>query len=191
MIMMAIVQNAFANTSSSILISKIQGNIVDVLMPPLTAGELTLAYALAGTTRGVMVGLTVGLAMLPFATLHVTHVWAVVYFAFAAALMLSLMGVIGGLWSEKFDHMAAITNFVITPLAFLSGTFYSVNQLPGIWHQASQVNPFFFMIDGFRYGFIGTADGRIAVGAVTLGLLDLGLWLLCHRLIRRGYKLKA
>ena len=191
LIMMAIAQNSFANTSSSLLISKVQGSIVDVLMPPLTAGELILAYALSGTTRGVLVGLGVGLSMLPFAELHVAHPWAVAYFAVAASLMLSLIGLIGGLWAEKFDHLAAVTNFVITPLAFLSGTFYSVSRLPGIWYHVSQLNPFFFMIDGFRYGFIDRADGNVLGGAAALAAIDLVLWLACHQLVRRGYKLKA
>ncbi len=191
LIMMAIVQNAFSNTASSLLISKVQGNIVDVLMPPLSAGEVTTAYALAGVTRGLAVGLVVGLSMLPFAPMRVLHPWAVLYFAASASLMLALVGLLGGLWADKFDHMAAVTNFVITPLSFLSGTFYSVRQLPGVWYQVSQADPFFFMIDGFRYGFIGQADGSILRAAVGLAVIDVLLWGLCHVLVKVGYKLKA
>ncbi|MCW5729535.1 MAG: ABC transporter permease [Alphaproteobacteria bacterium] len=191
LIMMAIAQNAFANTSSSILISKVQGNIVDMLMPPLSPGEFTFAYAMAGTTRGLVVGISVGLAMLPFVDLSISHAWAVLAFAGLASLMLSLIGLLGGLWANKFDHMAAITNFVVTPLAFLSGTFYSVERLPGIWYTISHVNPFFFMIDGFRYGFIDRADSSVGLGIAVLAILDVALWAAALVLVRRGYKLKA
>lgn len=191
LIMMATTQNAFANTSSSLMISKIQGNIVDVLMPPLSAGELLVAYALAGMSRGLMVAAAVGLAMQPFVTLGL-HYWAAaLYFAAAGALILSLIGILAGLWSQKFDHLAAVTNFVVTPLAFLSGTFYSVQQLPPFWQLAAHANPFFFMIDGFRYGLTGHTDGDVALGALALGLTALGLWLFCLVLLRRGYHLKA
>jgi ABC-2 type transport system permease protein len=191
LIMMAIAQNAFANTASSVLISKVQGSIVDMLMPPLSPGEFTLAYAMAGMTRGVAVGVVVALAMLPFAGLELAHPWAIAYYAVAAALMLSLLGLLGGLWADKFDHMAAVTNFVITPLAFLSGTFYSIERLPPFFHQLALVNPFFFMIDGFRYGFIGRADGSILAGTIVLAGIDAALWTLCHILVARGYKLKS
>jgi ABC-2 type transport system permease protein len=191
LIMMAIVQNAFANTSSSIVIAKVQGNIVDTLMPPFTAHELTLAIALGGATRGVVVGLTVGLAMAPFVSLSVQHLGYVLYHALAASLLLSLLGTIGGVWSEKFDHIAAVTNFVVTPLAFLSGTFYSIERLPEAARLAAHLNPFFYMIDGFRYGFIGHADAPPALGLAVLALANALLWLLCQRMFRSGYKLKA
>jgi ABC-2 type transport system permease protein len=191
LIMMAIVQNAFANGSSSLLIAKIQGNIVDVLMPPLSSSELALGFVMGGVTRGVVVGITVGLAMLLFVPLGLHNPAAVVFFAVAGALMLSLIGVITGIWADRFDAMAAITNFAITPLAFLSGTFYSVERLPGVWYGVSQFNPFFYMIDGFRYGFIGHSDGSVTVGVMVLIAVDLALWALCHRLFATGYKLKA
>ncbi len=191
LIMMAIMQNAFTNTSSSLLIAKIQGNIVDVLMPPLSAAELTFAYVMGGATRGLMVGVVVALGMTPFVPLAIHDPAAIVFFAVAAALMLSLIGVITGIWADKFDQMAAVTNFVITPLAFLSGTFYSVERLPGIWHWVSQLNPFFYMIDGFRYGLIGQADGSIAVGVAVLTAVDVVLAALCYALFASGYKLKA
>lgn len=191
LIMMAIAQNAFANTSSSVMISKVQGNIVDVLMPPLSTAELTLAYVAAGATRGMAVGVMVWLGMLPFVTLTIVHPGAVLFFGLVASVLLSLLGLVAGLWAEKFDHMAAVTNFVVTPLTFLSGTFYSVERLPGIWYQLSHANPFFFMIDGFRYGFIDRTDGGVLIGAGVLLVLIVLLWGVCHMLISRGYKLKA
>jgi len=191
LVMMAMVQNAFANTSSSLLISKIQGNIVDVVMPPLSAGELTLAFAAGGVTRGLAVGLAVALAMAVFVPMEVQHPFFVLFHAFAASLMLSLVGLLAGIWAEKFDQMAAITNFVITPFAFLSGTFYSVERLPEFWRVAAHFDPFFYMIDGFRYGFIGHADASLALGAAVLIAADILLWALVYAWFRRGYKLKA
>ncbi len=191
LIMMAIMQNAFANTSSSLVIAKVQGNIVDSLMPPLTAHELTFGFAMGGATRGVAVGLTVGLAMAPFVTLHLHHLFFVVYHAVMASLFLSLLGVAGGIWSEKFDHIAAVTNFIVTPLSFLSGTFYTVERLPPVGQTIAHLNPFFYMIDGFRYGFIGHADIAPWVGVVVMAVVNVLLWLLCYRMFARGYKLKA
>jgi ABC-2 type transport system permease protein len=191
LVMMAMVQNAFANTSSSIMISKIQGNIVDMLMPPLSPGELTLAFAAGGVTRGLAVGLAVALAMALFVPIEVLHLGFVLFHAVAASLMLSLIGILAGIWAEKFDHMAAITNFVITPFAFLSGTFYSVDRLPDVWRTAAHLNPFFYMIDGFRYGFIGHADAPPALGAAVLTAANILLWILVYAWFRRGYRLKA
>ncbi|MEE9545739.1 MAG: ABC transporter permease [Rhodospirillales bacterium] len=191
LVMMAMAQNAFANTSSSILVAKVQGNIIDTLMPPFSAHELTLGFALGGTTRGVMVGLAVVAAMAFFVPLGVHSFGYVLYHAIAASLMLSLLGIIGGIWSEKFDHIAAVTNFVIMPLSFLSGTFYSIARLPETFKTIAFFNPFFYMIDGFRYGFIGHADGSLAVGLLTMAGVDLGLWLVCYRMFASGYKLKA
>ncbi|MEX1147292.1 MAG: ABC transporter permease [Sphingomonadales bacterium] len=190
LIVMAVLQNAFANTASSIMIAKVQGNIVDVLMPPLSAGELTFAYAMGGVTRGILVGFVVGLAMMPFVGFGIAHVWAVLYFALGAALMLSLLGILTGIWADKFDHTAAITNFIVVPLSFLSGTFYSIDRLPGIWRDVSQFNPFFYMIDGVRYGFIGRADGSIITGVIVIAAINAGLWVLCHQLFKSGYKLR-
>jgi ABC-2 type transport system permease protein len=191
LIMMAITQNAFANTSSSLVIGKVQGNIVDVLTPPLSPAELTLGLALGGATRGVVVGLAVGLVLTPIAAIHVSSLAAILYYGVAASLMMSLVGIVAGLWADKFDHIATVTNFVVTPLTFLSGTFYSVSQLPETWHVAAHVNPFFYMIDGFRYGFTGVAEGSLAVGVALMAVLDLLLLVLCHRLFVTGYKLKT
>jgi ABC-2 type transport system permease protein len=190
LIMMAMVQNSFANTSSSITIAKVQGNIVDVLMPPLSPVELTLGIAGGGVTRGLLVGLVVGLAMSLFVPVGLAHPLFVLYHAVAASLMLALLGMIGGIWAEKFDHIAAVTNFVITPFSFLSGTFYSIERLPGVWHDLALWNPFFYMIDGFRYGFIGHADGAPVVGLLVLFGVNLALWLVAHRMLATGYRLK-
>lgn len=191
LIMMAIVQNAFSNTSSSLVIAKIQGNIVDYLMPPLGAGELLLGMVLGGITRGVAVGIAVWLAMLPFVDLMPVHPLLVAYYVVASSLMLSLLGLLAGLWSDKFDQIAAVTNFVITPLSFLSGTFYSIEALPESLRWIAHANPFFYMIDGIRYAFTDHADGGIAVGFVVLLLVNIALWVLAYRLMHRGYKLKA
>ena len=191
LIMMAMVQNAFANTSSSLMIAKVQGNIVDVLMPPLSPAELTWGFALGGVTRGMLVGLVVAGAMAIFVPLGLHDPAFVLFHALAASLLLSLLGLLGGIWADKFDHIAAVTNFIVTPLSFLSGTFYSISRLPAPWHGVALWNPFFYMIDGFRYGFIGHADGSIWVGAAVMVAVNAGLLALCHALVARGYKLKA
>ena len=189
--MMAIMQNAFANTSSSLVIAKVQGNIVDILMPPLSPGELTLGMAGGGLSRGLLVGLTVSLAMAPFVPIGLHDPLLVVFHAVNASLMLALLGMAGGIWSEKFDHIAAVTNFVVTPMTFLSGTFYSIERLPENWQFVALLNPFFYLIDGFRYGFIGHADGSLAVGAAVVLATNAGLFLLVYRMIATGYRLKA
>lgn len=143
LVMMAIVQNSFANTSSTIMIGKVQGCIVDVLMPPLSPSELTLAFAMGGVSRGVLVAIVTATAMSVYVPLAIYDYAALIFYALAASMMLSLMGLIAGIWAEKFDSMAAVTNFMITPLAFLSGTFYSVERLPEPWFTVSQINPFF------------------------------------------------
>jgi ABC-2 type transport system permease protein len=191
LIMMAIIQNGFANTSSSILIGKIQGNIVDLLMPPLRPAELMFGIVAGGVTRGLLVACVVTLAMIPFVAIEPAHPLLILYYALAGSLMLALLGLLGGLWAEKFDQMAAVTNFVITPLSFLSGTFYSIAQLPGPLLVIAYVNPFFYLIDGIRFGFTGHADGSILIGAGAVLVVDLALWLLAQILIARGWRLKA
>jgi len=193
LIAMAILQNAFANTSSSILISKVQGNIVDTLMPPLSALELTVGFVAGGITRGLAVGLSVALAffLMPGVTVEIHHIAPIVYFALAASTMLSLMGVLTGVWSEKFDHLAAVTNFIVAPLSLLSGTFYSVERLSQSWQVFSTANPFFYMIDGFRYGFIGRADSDLTVGVIYTLVLNVLLTLAVYGVLKKGYRLKA
>jgi ABC-2 type transport system permease protein len=191
LVMMAVIQNAFANTSSSILIGKIQGNIVDMLMPPLRPGELLFGIVAGGVTRGLLVAVVVTLAMLPAVAIRVEHPLLVLYYALSGSLMLALLGLLGGIWAERFDQMAAVTNFVVTPLSFLSGTFYSIAQLPGPFLLAAHLNPFFYLIDGLRFGFTGHADGSIVIGALAVAGVNLALWLLAHALLARGYRLKA
>ncbi|HEX9702998.1 MAG TPA: ABC transporter permease [Rhodospirillales bacterium] len=191
LIVMAIAQNAFANTSSSIMIAKVQGNIIDTLMPPFTAHELTFGLAMGGVTRGVMVGFVVAMAMLPFVPMKVHALGFVLYHGFMASLMLSLLGIVGGIWSVKFDHIAAVTNFVVTPLAFLSGTFYSIERLPHAAQVAAHLNPFFYMIDGVRYGVTGHADGSLAAGVLVMAGVNAALWALSTWMFATGYRLKA
>ena len=191
LIMMAMAQNAFANTSSSVVIAKVQGNIVDTLMPPFTPGELTAAIALGGASRGVAVGLVVAAGMAFFVPLHAHNILFIVYHGVMASLMLSLLGLAGGIWSDKFDHIAAVTNFVVTPLAFLSGTFYSIQRLPELGQMIAHANPFFYMIDGFRYGMIGHADSNVWVGVAVMAGVNTALWSLCRWMFASGYKLKA
>lgn len=191
LIMMTMVQNAFANSSSSLIMAKVQGNIIDVLMPPLSPAELVVGFAAGGVIRGLFVGMVVACAMAFFVPLHAPHPLFIVYHAVAASTMLSLLGMMGGIWADKFDHMAAVTNFVVTPLSFLSGTFYTIDRLPEFFHAVALVNPFFYMIDGFRFGMIGHADGNLLLGALYVGLADLLLIFFSWRMFKKGYKLKA
>ena len=191
LIVMSLMQNAFANTSSSIVMGKIQGNIVDVLMPPLSAGELNLAIAGGGVTRGLMVGLATGLAIWAFVPLDLHDPLVVLYFALNAAVMLALLGIVAGIWAERFEHIAGVTNFVIMPLSFLSGTFYSIERLPPEWQLVAQFNPFFYLIDGLRYGFIGRADGTLGIGVALVLAVNVVLWALTQRMFATGYRLKA
>ncbi len=191
LIMMAITQNAFANTSSSLIIAKVQGNIVDLLMPPLSPLEQTVAVALGGIVRGLLVGAVVLIAMLPLVPIHIASLPLVIFHALAASLLLSLVGMAGGIWADKFDHLATVTNFIITPLSFLSGTFYSVERLPGFVRTLCKLDPFFYMIDGFRAGFIGQSDGDIATGIAVMVGANLVMGIIGYRMFKTGYKLKA
>lgn len=198
LIMMAILSNAFQNSSSSLIIGKVQGSIVDVLMPPLSAAELTTAFVLGAATRGLLVGfvtaVTIALFMVvtggPFA---IHNIFAVLFFSLAASIMLGAIGAIAGMWAEKFDQLALITNFVITPLTFLSGTFYSVKKegLPGWVADISGFNPLFYLIDGFRYGFIGVSDSSVMLGVIVSTALCTCACGATYLLFKRGYKLKA
>ncbi|WP_051152097.1 ABC transporter permease [Fodinicurvata sediminis] len=190
LIIMQMLQNSFANTSSSLVIAKVQGNIVDVLMPPLSPGELVLGYVGGGMTRGLLVGFVAGLAVWPFVRYGIHDPLAIIYYAINASMMLSLLGILGGVWADKFDHIAAVTNFVIMPLSFLSGTFYSVERLPDNWVFVAHLNPFFYLIDGFRYGIIGHSDSPIWMGALIVAVVNVLLWTLTYRMMATGYKLK-
>jgi ABC-2 type transport system permease protein len=190
-LMMAVIQNAFANTSSSIMISKVQGNIVDTLMPPLSPGEILAGYVAGGVLRGLVCAAAVMAVIFPWTGIWPASPLWMLWFALAGSVMLSLLGVLAGIWSEKFDQMAAITNFVITPLSFLSGTFYSVEALPAGFETVLHANPFFYLIDGFRQGALGVGDASLWAGlAVTLAV-DVLLWWLALRWLATGYRLKA
>lgn len=191
LIMMTMVQNAFANTSSSIVIAKVQGNIVDVLMPPISAGEFVTGYIVGGVLRGLLVGTVCAFAVWLTVGLEIHSLIAVVGYAILGNMMLATLGLAAGIWSEKFDHIAAVTNFIVTPMTFLSGTFYSAEQLPGIWNTLVHFNPFFYMIDGFRYGFTGHADGNLMAGAITLVAINVFLAALSYRMVKSGYKIKS
>jgi ABC-2 type transport system permease protein len=173
------------------MISKMQGNIVDLLMVPLTPAELVVGYALACVTRGVAVGAACAFGIAIFVPLPIVDLGMILYHATMASLMLGLLGLLAGIWADKFDHIAAVTNFVVTPAAFLSGTFYSIERLPAVWNAIAHANPLFYLIDGLRYGFTGYADGPLAVGAIVVAIVNLALWIGCQTMLDRGYKLKA
>ena len=191
LIMMAIVQNAFANSSSSLLVAKVQGNVVDILMPPLSPAELNIGITMGGLTRGMFVGAGTFVGMSVFVSMSIYSLAAAVFYAAIASALMSLIGLLGGIWAEKFDHLATVTNFVITPLAFLSGTFYSVQQLPDFAFWVTQYNPFFYMIDGFRFALTGHAEGSLIFGAGLLTGLTLILAIIAHVVLVRGYRLKS
>lgn len=191
LIIMSMIQNAFVNTSSSLIIAKIQKNIVDILMPPLTSAELLTGLLTGGIIRGLMIGCIAVPTMMLIAGIPVHNLFIILLFAILGTTMLSAIGIIGGLMADKFDEVAGVTNFVITPLAFLSGTFYSVTILPPLWQKLALFNPFFYIIDGFRSGFTGIADGNIMIGAGYLLTIDLVLCLVLLRMLETGYKTKS
>lgn len=198
LIVMGMMQNAFANSSFSFLSGKMQGTIVDFLMPPLSEGELMLGMIGAAVTRAICVGLALALAMLlwPGVSLAMAHPWAVAWFGLMGSVFLALLGLLSSIWAEKFDHNAAITNFVIAPLSLLSGTFYVIDNLAPAFQVVSRLNPFFYVISGFRFGFLGQSDigsTNMAVlhGALGLGLVNLALAIGTYAVLRSGWKLKS
>tara|TARA_Y100000590_G_scaffold125940_1_gene144020 strand:- start:1877 stop:2692 length:816 start_codon:yes stop_codon:yes gene_type:complete len=191
LIAMQIIQQGFSHSSSSIMIGKIQGNIVDILYAPMTAGEITLAINLAACTRSIMIAL-VSIAVFTFIVdLNFHNFFYIFIYTFLGSFILSSIGLVIGLWAEKFDHMASATNFIIVPLSFLSGTFYSIDKLPSVLKNISEINPFFYIIDGFRYGFLGVADGSIYFGLFYLVILSYITWFVAYILFKRGYKIKS
>jgi ABC-2 type transport system permease protein len=192
LIVMAMIQNAFANSSFSLLVGKIQGTIVDYLMPPLSTGELIAGLVGASVTRAFLVGFAVWLAMLlwPGVSVDIRRPELVLWFGLMGSLLLSFLGLLTSVWAEKFDHAAAVTNFVVTPLALLSGTFYSVHQLSPAFQAVSHANPVFYVISGFRAGFLGTSDSPLLVGSTGLLLLNVLLWAACYLLLKSGWKIK-
>ena len=190
LVMMSVLQNAFANSSSSLIQSKITGNLVFVLLTPLSHWEIFSAYVIAAMVRGIVVGFGVFIVTAWFG--HMTFLaplWILV-FALLGAAILGTMGLIAGIWAEKFDQLAAFQNFLIMPLTFLSGVFYSIHSLPPFWLTVSHLNPFFYMIDGFRYGFFGQSDVNPLVSVSIVGAFLVVLALVAIRLLRSGYRLR-
>ena len=190
-LMLQVIQNAFANSSSSLMVAKVQGNIVDTLMPPLSALELTVGYVAGGVARGLMVGVAVALVIFPAIGLGVAApLWAFA-FCIAGGALMAVLGLLAAIVARKFDHIAALQNFVVTPLSFLSGTFYSISILPGPLQALSQVNPFFYMIDGVRYGVLGTSDANPWAGLAFVVVVDLALGAVAWWWFRTGFRLKS
>ncbi|OYY68023.1 ABC transporter permease [Sphingomonas sp. 28-63-12] len=192
LIVMAMLQNSFANSSFSLLVGKIQGTIVDYLMPPLSTGELLAAMIGGAVTRACCVGAAVFLAMQFWPGVHLVpmHPLAILWFGLLGSTFLALVGVLTSMWAEKFDHAAAVQNFLIAPLTLLSGTFYSVDKLAPAFQAFSHINPFFYIISGFRYGFLLNADSNVLVGGIVVLGIDIVLGTICYRLLRSGWKLK-
>ncbi|MBI1327088.1 MAG: multidrug ABC transporter permease [Alphaproteobacteria bacterium] len=191
LLMMTMTQNAFANTSSSLVIAKVQGNIVDLLMPPLSPFELVAGMLAGSVIRAFIIGILGSICLYVFAGVSVQHIGWVVAFGLMGALMLASLGILAGLWAEKFDHVASVTNFIVTPLTFLSGTFYSIERLTPVWQDLAHINPFFFIIDGFRYGFLGVSDAPPMLGIAVLSGITLFLAVLCWLMVKTGYRIKA
>ena len=191
LISMQVIQQSFSHSSSSFMIGKIQGNIVDLLYAPLSATEVTISIALAAVTRSVMIAIVSIIVFKLVIDIEIKNYLLLVVFILLSSFILGNLGIIAGLWAEKFDHMATVTNFVIIPLSFLSGTFYSIGRLPEILQIISKVNPFFYMIDGFRYSFIGKADGSIFIGLIYLSVLSFVSWFITYLLYKKGYKIKS
>jgi ABC-2 type transport system permease protein len=190
LVMMSVLQNAFANSSSSLIQSKITGNLVFVLLPPLSHWELFGAYVLAAVVRGLAVGAGVFIITAWFADLSFAAPWWIGVFALLGAAILGTMGLIAGIWAEKFDQLAAFQNFLIMPATFLSGVFYSIHSLPPFWQTVSHMNPFFYMIDGFRYGFFGQSDVNPMISFSIVALFFIVLASLAVQLLKSGYKLR-
>ena len=198
LIVMGMMQNAFANSSFAFLSGKIQGTIIDLLMPPLAHGELMTGIVAAAVTRAIMVGVVVAAAMLlfPGVSLAMAHPWAVAWFGLMGAIMLAILGLMTSIWAEKFDHAAAVTNFVVAPLSLLSGTFYVIDALSPAFQAVSRANPFFYVISGFRFGFVGASDigdtnQAVLASAIGLGLFNAVLAVAAYALLRSGWKLRS
>ena len=191
LIAMQIIQQSFSHSSSSFMIGKIQGNIVDILYAPLSAAEVTIAITLASVTRSIMIATISVVIFHLIIDIEIKHYLLLIVFTFLSSFILGALGIIVGLWAEKFDHMATATNFVIIPLSFLSGTFYTIDNLPNFLQVISKGNPFFYMIDGFRYCFIGNSDGSIFIGLTYLSVLSIIIWFISYVLYKKGYKIRS
>jgi ABC-2 type transport system permease protein len=190
LVMMSVLQNAFANTSSSLIQSKISGNVIFMLLPPLSYLEFFAAYVLASVVRGLVVGSGVLLCTLWLVDLQFQHPLWIFAFALAGSALLGALGLIAGIWADKYEQIAAFQNFIIMPLTFLSGVFYSIHSLPAFWQQLSHLNPFFYMIDGFRYGFFGVSDINPVISLSIVGVFLVALTWLTLFMLRSGYKLR-
>ena len=191
LIVMSMVQQSFSHSISSLMIAKIQGNIIDTLYAPLSAAEVTLAIILASVTRSIFILI---ISVLVFSLIVEIHIYSILYIfigAFFGSFILGALGFISGLWAEKFDHTATITNFIITPLSFLSGVFYTVDKLPEFFQSISKINPFFYIIDITRFGFLGKSDGSIYFGVIYLIILSFVVWFISYFLYKKGYKIKS
>jgi len=191
LIMMTILQNAFSNSASSIGQAKSQGNIVDILMAPLGDFELTIGYIGGSVVRGLICGLVTTIGILFFISMDIHSFLALFFYAIMGSLMMGSLGTMVGIWADKWDQQQGITNFVVLPLTFLSGTFYSISRLPDIWQNLAKFNPFFYNIDGFRYAFIGKSDSSLMVGSISLIIINFILIYICYLMFHSGYKLKS
>ena len=191
LVAMQVIQQSFSHSSSSFMIGKIQGNIVDILYAPLSAGEVTIAITLAAVTRSIMIAFISICIFHLIIDFEIKNYFTLIAYTFLSSFILGALGIVAGLWAEKFDHMAPVTNFIIIPLSFLSGTFYTIDKLPGYLYTVSKANPFFYMIDGFRYSFIGQSDGSLVTGLVYLTVLSLIMWMSAYLLYKKGYKIKS
>ena len=191
LVAMQIIQQSFSHSSSSFMIGKIQGNIVDILYAPLSAGEVTFAVTLAAVTRSVMIAFISICIFHLIIDFEIKNYFILILYTLLSSFILGALGIVAGLWAEKFDHMATVTNFIIVPLSFLSGTFYTIDKLPGYLHTISKANPFFYMIDGFRYSFIGQSDGSLTLGIIYLIVLSFIMFMAAYILYKKGYKIKS
>ena len=191
LIAMSILTQSFIHSVSSLMIGKIQGNIVDMLYAPLSALEVSMAIILAAVTRSLLIAIISISIFSLIVEIPINNILYIFIFGFLSSFVLGSLGFITGLWAEKFDHTATVTNFIITPLSFLSGVFYSIDKLPNLFQSISYINPFFYMIDGFRYGFLGTSDGSISIGITYLTILSFIMWFISFYLYKKGYQIKS
>ena len=190
LIIMSAMQNAFANSSSSLVMSKVMGHIVDYLIPPISALELLSAFLIGAIVRGILVALASFVVIFLFTSLSITHLFSMLLFLFLGCCFLGLLGILCGILSDTFDQMSALTSYLITPLTFLSGTFYSINSLPSFWQIIAKLNPFFYIIDGFRYGITGHNDGNLLFAIIYLAILNIILFIILLQMLKNGYRIK-
>ena len=189
-IIMTILQNSFANSSSSMIMGKVLGYINDILFPPLGSIEIIIAYTLGAVTRGIIVGVVTYLALLPIANFQLHNLLLLLYFTFAACTLMGMLGVLTGIASNSFEQNASITSYIINPLSFLSGTFYSVEKLPTFFQSINLINPFFYIIDGFRYSLTGKSDSNVILGVIILFVSNILIFMLLQLLISKGWRIK-